>query len=212
MTTTTRLYLIRHGQVANHHEFRYNGHSDVDITETGLRQMERLAEFLAGEPIKAVYSSDLKRAVKGALIIGNALGLGPQKLAAFRELNLGRWDGLTRDEATERFPEDADFSFKDLANSRVKGGESLKDLRKRVLPALDGLIERHGGEALCLVLHGGVNRVILCDAMGLPLERFFAIEQDYGCLNAIDHFPDGVRVVKMLNGGPNQSLAKTVIY
>jgi alpha-ribazole phosphatase/probable phosphoglycerate mutase len=54
--------------------------------------------------------------------------------------------------------------------------------------------------------------VILCDAMGLPIEKFFTIEQDYGCLNVIDRFPDGVKVVKMLNGGPNQALGRTVIY
>ncbi len=209
---TTRLYLIRHGQVANHHEFRYNGHSDVDITSVGERQMERLAEFLTGEPIKAVFSSDLKRAFKGALVIGKKLGLEPRKITAFRELHLGRWEGLTRQEATERFPEEAHFSFKDLATTKVKGGETLLELRKRVLPALRDLIERHRGEAFCLVLHGGVNRVILCDAMGLPMENFFAIEQDYGCLNVIDHFPDGIKVVKMLNGGPNQSLEKSVIY
>jgi broad specificity phosphatase PhoE len=86
------------------------------------------------------------------------------------------------------------------------------DLKKRVLPAIHEITERHSGEAVCLILHGGVNRVILCDAMGLPIENFFTIEQDYGCLNVIDHFPDGVKVVKMLNGGPNQALGRTVIY
>jgi broad specificity phosphatase PhoE len=211
----TRLYLIRHGQVTNHHELRYNGHFDVDITDIGVMQMERLAEFLSdrpGDPIAAVYSSDLQRALKGALIIGNRLGLEPQKVPVLRELNLGRWEGLTREEATERFPDDAHLGYKDLATSRVKGGESLLDLKKRVLPAIYEITERHRGEVVCLVLHGGVNRVILCDAMGLPIEKFFTIEQDYGCLNVIDRFPDGVKVVKMLNGGPNQALGRTVIY
>src|SRR3990167_10179518 len=92
---TTRLYLIRHGQVVNHHEFRYNGHFDVDITDIGVLQMENITSFLATKPITVVYSSDLQRATKGAEIIGGALGLKPVKVHAFRELNLGRWERLT---------------------------------------------------------------------------------------------------------------------
>jgi len=208
----TRLYLIRHGQVVNHHEYRYNGHFDVDITTTGVLQMERLAQFLSTHPIEAMYSSDLQRAVKGALIIGKDLGIEPLKVHAMRELNLGRWEGLTREEAAEKFPEEAGFKFKDLATDKVKGGESLPDLAKRVLPALDEIIKRHAGKKVCIVAHGGVNRVILSEAMGLPIENFFRIEQDYGCLNIIDYFDDGVKVVKLLNGGPNQDMLETKLY
>lgn len=208
----TRVLLVRHGQVVNHHEFRYNGHFDVDITGLGVEQMERLAGFLKNEPVNAVYSSDLTRAVKGAEIIGRALGLEPVKVHDFRELHLGRWEGLTREEAAERYPEEASFRFRDLAVSRVKGGESLPDLRERVLPALDDIIERQRGRYVCIVAHGGVNRVILSDAMGLPLENFFRIEQDYGCLNIIDYFDDGIKVVKLLNGGPNQDNKHTKLY
>ncbi len=208
----TRVYLIRHGQVVNHHEYRYNGHSDVDITPTGVLQMNRLADFLSTHPIEAMYSSDLQRAVKGARIISKDLGIEPVKVHALRELHLGRWEGLTREEASERFPEEAGFRFKDLATGKVKGGESLLDLRERVLPALKEIIERHRGKKLCIVAHGGVNRVILAEAMGLPIENFFRIEQDYGCLNIIDYFDDGVEVVKLLNGGPNQDMQETKIY
>lgn len=210
----TRIFLIRHGQVVNHHEFRYNGHYDVDITDLGVEQMERVAEFLKScGPISAVYSSDLQRATKGANIIAQRLGAGePAKLSALRELFLGRWEGLTRDEAAERFPEEASFTFKDLATSTVEGGERLLDLAQRVLPAFDEIVGRHAGERVTIVAHGGVNRVVLCDAMGLDVSNFFKIEQDYGCLNVIDCFPDGIKVVKLLNGGPNQEFRETVLY
>jgi alpha-ribazole phosphatase/probable phosphoglycerate mutase len=198
-----RLYLIRHGQVVNHHEYRYNGHFDVDITDEGVEQMMRLADFLSGERISAVYSSDLTRAVKGARIIGSRLALDPVAVSAFKELSLGRWEGLTREEGAERYPEEADFRFRDLAASKVKGGESLGDLRVRVMPELARLMERHNGQSVCVVAHGGVNRVILSEVMGLPLDNFFRIEQDYGCLNIVDFHGDGVRVVKLMNGGPN---------
>lgn len=208
----TRLYLIRHGQVVNHHEFRYNGHFDVDITDIGVLQMENIASFLAAKQIAAVYSSDLQRAAKGAEIIGGVLSLKSVRLSAFRELHLGRWEGLTREEGAAKFPEESDFRFRDLAHTRVKGGENLYDLQNRVMPALKDILNKHTGEYIALIAHGGVNRVILCDALGLAPENFFRIEQDYGCLNVIDYFDDGVKVVKLMNGGPNQELKKADIY
>ena len=208
----TRLFLIRHGQVVNHHEYRYNGHHDVDITELGVEQMMRLRDALKEEALGAIYSSDLKRSLKGAAIISNPLDLKHAPIEAFRELALGRWEGLTRAEAVEKFPEEASFTFADLATSKVQGGESLLDLRERVLPALDSVIKSNSGNPVCIVAHGGVNRVILCDAMGLDLENFFRIEQDYGCLNIIDYHPDGIKVVKLLNGGPNRNTNSTELY
>lgn len=203
---------MRHGQVVNHHEFRYNGHYDVDITPTGVEQMHTLADFMKDLPVKAIYSSDLQRAVKGARIIGKRVGLDPVMVHSLRELNLGRWEGLTREEAIALYPEEADFSFKDLATCKVKGGESLVDLKNRVLPAFNSLLERHHGEAIAILAHGGVNRVILADAMGLPIENFFRIEQDFGCLNIIDYFDNGVKVIKLLNGGPNQDMRPVNLY
>ncbi len=208
----TRIYIIRHGQVVGHQELRYNGHYDVDITDEGLTQMHRLADLLKKEDIAAVYSSDLIRTIKGAEIISKDLNLTPIKLPAFRELHLGRWEGMTRTEAAEKYPEEAHFTFQDLANDKLQGGENLTELGERVLPALAEVIEHHNGKNVCLVLHGGVNRVILCDAMGLDIQHFFRIEQDYGCLNILDCFEDGIRVVKLLNGGPNQNMNPAMIY
>lgn len=208
----TRLFLIRHGQVENHHEYRYNGHFDVDITDIGVEQMVRLAALLSGEPIKAMYSSDLQRAVKGGEIIGKGLGLKPVRVHSLREISLGRWEGLTREEAIERYPEESDFRFRDLASSKVKGGESLIDLKERVVPAIAEIVERHTGQIVCVVAHGGVNRVVLSDALGIPIENFFRIEQDFGCLNVIDYFNDGIKVVKLLNGGPNQEMKASELY
>ncbi len=209
---TTRLYIIRHGQVVGHQELRYNGHYDVDITDEGLTQMKRLAELLSTEDIAAVYSSDLQRTIKGAQIISASLNLTPTELPAFRELHLGRWEGMTRTEGAKKYPEEAHFTFQDLANDKLQGGENLTELGERVLPALAEITERHRGKNVCLVLHGGVNRVILCDAMGLDIQHFFRIEQDYGCLNILDCFADGIRVVKLLNGGPNQNMNPAMIY
>lgn len=196
---STRLYLVRHGEVVNHGEFRYNGHIDIDITEGGLRQMKAVAERLRYEPVKGVYSSGLIRTVKGAEEISRHHNIKPVSDERLKELSAGRWEGLTFAEVKERYPDEAHVRFEDLVNYRIKEGESLRDLEGRVIPALKDIIERHKGEAAAIVAHGGVNRIILCHALNLGLENFFRLEQDYGCLNIID-FYDNTAVVKLING------------
>ncbi len=207
----TRLFLARHGEVANHHELRFNGHFDVDITDRGVEQMKRLAGFLVEREIDAIYSSDLQRAYKGAEIIAGRLGIEYEKVPSLREVNLGRWEGLNMEEVRARYPDEAKFRFRDLAHYRVKGGENLLDLNERVMPAINELIKKHTGKNIFVIAHGGVNRAILCNVLHLPLTQFFRIEQDYGCLNIIDYFED-VEFAKLINGGPNQLLKPTVFY
>lgn len=208
----TRLFLVRHGRVVGHQQPRYNGHTDVELSCEGREEIAKVADFLKGVELGALYSSDLKRSFESAAIIAEAMGLEPTPLRELRELYLGLWEGLTRSEVVERFPSARNFTFRDLATASVDGGETLQELRARVLPAVRNIVERHRGKNICIVAHGGVNRVVLCDAMGLGIENFFRIEQDYGCLNIIDYFSDGFSLVKLLNGGPNQQMGKTIIY
>lgn len=196
----TRVYLMRHGEVANGGERRYNGHIDVDITPRGEEQMRRLAERLVGKPVSAVYSSDLIRSVKGGRIIAGTLGIGNTAVRTLRERSVGAWEGLTQEEIRQRFPEAYAVWRADLLNYRPPGGECLLDVRERILPEYRRLVAEHAGQEIALLLHGGVNRVILAEIMGLPLLNLFRIDQDFGALNIIDHFEDGMAVVRLLNG------------
>ena len=211
----TRLYIARHGQVTNHHEYRYNGHNDVDITDLGVEQMNKLADFIS-EPLQAVYSSDLIRSHKGGNIIADRHSTTHHPKTELRELSLGRWEGMTREEAHSNFPEEAHITFKDLATVRLQGGESFLDLHNRIIPEIEKIIKNHKGETVFLLLHGLVNRVILCHALGIEIKNFFTIEQDFGCVNIIDYIhednADDLTVVKMTNGGPNQNIAKPLLY
>ncbi len=197
----TRVYLMRHGEVANGGEKRYNGHIDVDITAQGVEQMYRLAGLLDGKPVSAVYSSDLIRSVKGAKIISERLGLSSTALRSLRERSVGAWEGLTAEEIRQRFPEDFAAWRADLLNFRPPGGgECLLDVRERIVPEYRRIVSMHPGQEIALLLHGGVNRVILAEALGLPPLNLFRIEQSFGALNIIDHYEDGMAVVKLVNG------------
>ena len=196
----SRVYLMRHGEVQNGGEKRYNGHIDLDITENGRDQMRRLAGRLAGEKIPAVYSSDLNRSAKGADIISRSLGLAYTPLRDLRERSIGKWEGLTAGEIEERFPGEYAAWRADLLNYRPPDGECLLDVRERILPVYKKLVGSHPDQAIALMLHGGVNRIIIADALGLDLMNLFRIDQSFGALNIIDYLDGGMAVVRLLNG------------
>ena len=200
--TPTRLYLVRHGQVADGHTDRYHGNNDIGLSSNGVRQLEELAAQLTAVPLAGVYASDLTRAWTGAAIISRGRNLAPQTIPEFREVHFGAWEGLSFTEIAERYPAELEARFRDLISFRIPGGESLLDVSSRVLPRLGGLINQHLQEAFLIVSHAGVNRVILSEALGLPLDHLFRLDQNYGCLNIIDYFPD-MAVVRLINGGVN---------
>lgn len=200
MTKKTRIYLVRHGEIAGSGVFRYNGQTDVPLTQQGLDQYHLLAERLSDKPVSACYTSDLSRCVQGARILCARWGLEPVLKKELRELSFGAWEGMTWNELAERFPDEWRARMNDLVGYRVPGGENLCDLHSRLIPEVERIIGRHQGEDVLVVGHGGSNRVILLSALGAPLSSMFRIEQDYGCLNIIDYYADGNPVVKLLNG------------
>ncbi len=206
LLTATRLYLVRHGRVAEGHTDRYHGHNDIGLSDQGFEQFEALAESLAAMPLAGVYSSDLTRTITGADIVSRGRDLSPLIIPEFREVNFGAWEGLTFAEIMAQYPAELEERFRDLANFRIPGGESLKDVKARALPKLKELLARHSGSAFLIVAHAGINRVILSEAMGLPLDHLFRLDQNYGCLNIIDYFPD-LAVVRLINGGVNGAAA-----
>ena len=198
MTEKTRIHLIRHGEVEGAH--RYNGHGDVSLTPRGEEQSHDLKPRLAADRISACYTSDLFRTVRGGQMLGAYLGVEPIKVPELRELNCGAWQGLSLSEIQQSRPDEWAARLDDLVSFRAPGGESVGDLSARVLPAIYQIVERHRGEEVLVVAHGGVNRVILMDALGAPLSSLFSVEQSYCCMNLIDYYADGNRVVKLVNG------------
>ena len=196
----TRIHLIRHGQVCGFETRRYNGQADVALTDLGIEQSKAYAEHLKISPLTAVYSSDLSRSAYGAGLIAANRDLVPLQDARLRELHIGAWEGLTWDEIKQRWPLEWQARLDDLVQVAPPGGESLQQMADRIRHVLAELLKKHQGEEVALVAHGGVNRVILLDAIGAPLTQMFHIEQSYGCRNIIDYFADSYTTVQLLNG------------
>lgn len=198
MMQRTRIHLIRHGEVERSH--CYNGQFDVRLTPRGEEMYHQLKPRLNPDLISALYTSDLHRTVRGGEILGPYLGVEPVPVPALRELNCGEWEGLSVAEIQEQRPGEWAARLADLEHFCAPGGESLGELAARVLPALEEIVERHRGEEVLVVAHGGVNRIVLLDAIGAPLGSFFCIDQQYCGVNVIDYWADGNTVVQLVNG------------
>ncbi len=199
--TVTRLYLVRHGQTVNTQgdTFRYNGHLDVDVSEEGMRQLKRIAYRLKQRLIKGIYSSDLTRTRKGADLIAHYFPDVPrEEFTDLREVKQGIWEGLTLQEVWEKFPEEARKKFEDYVHYRIPGGENLVEAQTRAVSIVKRLTKRHSGEEFVIVAHGGINSLIICWVLGLDLRNVFRFRQDFGALNVIEFFDDGMSL-RLLN-------------
>jgi alpha-ribazole phosphatase/probable phosphoglycerate mutase len=195
----TRVYLIRHGAVGEEWDERVYGQLDVALSARGEEQADALAGRLSQKPLHAVYASDLVRALETARRIAQPHELHVEVVPALREASFGHWQGQDWSDILERHAEEVEARFADLARARMRDGESFEDLRERVLPAFGSLVEKHRGECVAVVSHGGVTRVIVADALGLDLSHSIRLEQRHCCLNIIDYAPDGP-LVRLLNG------------
>jgi len=193
------LYLVRHGLVEmNGGGRRYIGQLDLSLHEEGIRQAEELRERLKDIPFAAVYCSDLKRSVETARIIARDHGLEPLALENLREINLGRWEVESYMEIRRRYREAYEERGRDILHFKTPGGESFLECIQRLIPALYEVLHSDH-EAVLMVGHAGVNRIMLCQALGWSAERLFEIKQDYGCLNIV-HFEDLSFRVDVING------------
>jgi broad specificity phosphatase PhoE len=165
--TTTRILLARHGETEWNRAGRWQGHADPPLNEAGRRQAETLAAQLEGDGIAAVYSSDLKRARETAGIVAARLGLPVTEEPALREIDVGSWSGLTRDQVRERYPEG--FA-RWLGGELGHDGETREALAERVVGAVERIAAAHSGEHVLVVTHGGAIRALRRHAAGEPGE------------------------------------------
>jgi broad specificity phosphatase PhoE len=194
-----RLYLIRHGETDWNRNQRVMGQLDIPLNKTGKAQAVRTAEFLASESLSAIYASDSSRAWETALHISEKQKLTPIRTPELRELMYGRWEGLTREEVIEKFPEEYAERLNNPFEFCPTGGESRRQLFERASKKLDEIFARHKNkkEKIALVSHGGTCRVMVGFIAGINGWGRFAI--DNCSISVIDELEDGTREVSLVN-------------
>jgi len=177
-----RLTLVRHGETTGQSSVRYYGATDVPLSADGEAQMRRAGAALAGQRFDAVYSSRLSRARRGAELV---IGRSPTPIAAFDEVDFGRWEGWTRDEIAARDSEQFHRWQADPEGFAYPEGECRRAFRRRVAVGLDALLARPAGPHLLLVVHRGVIAVAFAELLGLGATERRALDIALGSIHVL---------------------------
>jgi probable phosphoglycerate mutase len=197
---STRLLLIRHGEVEANRNFEYLGRRDDELNETGRSQAEALAEALAGFEIDQIVSSPLRRAAATAHAIAAPAGSKVEIDPRLIELDFGAWEGRSRGQvaATGDTERQAVERWEADPSIPPPGGESLLEVQRRVVDFADEIVRRRPNRTVVAVSHVGPIKALLCAALGVPMTsagRFFL---DPATISAVDWGPEPV--VRLING------------
>jgi alpha-ribazole phosphatase len=167
----TRIFLCRHGETSERGRGRCHGRLDLGLSPFGRHQAVQLAETLAAEQLDAVYTSPLRRARETAEPIAVRHGLRPVQVDGLSEIDLGRFEGLTYEEAERRFPDVYRLWMEEPLRVRFPDGEDYEELKRRASEALGEIVARHPDEAVAIVSHAGPIRAVLNpdDPFGIQL-------------------------------------------
>lgn len=197
------VYLLRHGDIRQDDIKRYIGQADLSLNDAGSAQAMRWRNELAQVPLSRIFCSDLSRSYETACIIAEGRSAAVQSLHKLREINLGAWDGQPVDDVLRLYPGEHEKRGADLVYYRPPAGECFADIAARVIPLFEEIVRNVPGNVL-IVGHAGVNKVLLCHLLGIPMENLLRIRQDYGCLNIIEYSVDSVSL-RALNIMPAMS-------
>lgn len=191
----TRIIALRHGETAWNVDARIQGRLDIELNETGRWQARRAAQALASEEIDGIYSSHLLRASETARTIAEATGQSAQTVEALCERGFGVFEGKTFTQIEAIWPDQARCWRKRDPYWRPEGGESLQDLRQRIELATSELAQRHLGEQIVLVAHGGVLDVLYRIATGQDLQTPRTWNLGNATINRLLWTPGGLTLV-----------------
>ena len=195
----TRLFLVRHAQSTWNDSERIQGQLDPPLSEFGRRQAERLAERLAERKWAGFYSSDLKRATETAQPLADRINCRPVEVPELREIDLGEWEGLTRQEVVDRYPREWKAWVEQPDYDLVPGGEGARRFEERVTRALDDIFSRHPSGDVLVVTHGGVIQVALGQVVGRSTHGFFPFRTDNTSITVLDLMARSRLVVRCVN-------------
>jgi alpha-ribazole phosphatase len=184
-TQVTTIDLLRHGEPEGGNGFR--GHSDFVLTPLGWQQM-RDATAIRPAPWQAIVTSPLKRCAQFASALADELGLCTHVEPGLREMSFGDWEGVSFDVVRARWPDLLKQFSRNPAAATPPNGESLQQLMDRVLPAWHDVVERHRGQHVLLVAHGGVNRVILGHVLAMDDTALTRLQVPYAGLSRVQIF------------------------
>ena len=195
--TGCRLLLVRHATAEG--RGRFQGQRDVSLSAAGRRELGRLCAKCSPYPVRAVYSSDLRRTRQTADAVARKFGLEVQVRPALREMHFGQWEGLSWNQVAKRYPRLASLWMERFPHQPIPGAEPLRNFQKRIAAGVREVVAANRGQCALIVTHAGVIRFTLGKVLGLPARNLFRLAQDSGAINVIDFLKNGA-VVRCING------------
>ena len=174
----TELLFIRHGYSEGNKSRRFSGQRDFPLDEAGRLQAAELAAYLTGAyHVDAIYASDLCRAYDTVKPLAEALDLPVHPVRELREVDVGLWEGVLRDEVERQYAETYALYLKAPGLVRFDGGESFAEMRTRALAAVQRILSENEGKTVAIATHGGVIRALRTVWEDIPLARMGEIPQ-----------------------------------
>lgn len=195
----TKVYLIRHGETEWNKIGRFQGQSDVPLSELGVLQAETMARNSVFENIDRIYASDLSRAVGTAKPLAEKFNLDIETHKEFREIHFGEWEGQYFEHILKTYPEEMNKFYTEPETIAIPGSETFIDFEKRATDKLNEVVELNKGKTIAIVTHGATIRVILASMLSMPLNAIWRIAQFNTAVNMIRYERGGFPVLERLN-------------
>lgn len=156
----TKIYLTRHGETVWNRQCRFQGHKNSDLTEKGILAAELLADRIEEIELDYIVSSPLMRAYNTAEIIRGNKNIQIIKHDGLKEINLGKFEGMSYKDIKKNHPKLLAEIEKDPFNNRYPNGENLQEFYKRVVKAFTEVIDKYRNKSTLIVAHGGTIKCI----------------------------------------------------
>jgi broad specificity phosphatase PhoE len=198
-----KLILVRHGETHwNKDGLIQGGDSDIELNDTGIEQVRKLALFLKNEPIVAILSSPLLRAMATAEVIASHHHLPVETEQGLRELKVGDLEGISISDLRTTFSRYLLQWWQNGEAMKLPNGESLAELQQRAWNVVERVLERHKTSpvhnkdaTVVAVSHYFVTLAIILKALDLPLEHFIKFKLDLGGVSILEFRDYGARLV-----------------
>ncbi len=193
-----KIILVRHGKTVWNAEGRYQGKMDIPLNEEGREQAKKAGEALKDFPVKAVYSSPLKRCFDTASEIAKHHGIEVKTEAGFKEIDHGEWEGLLASDVESRYPDLCELWKEKPASVKMpgEGGESLQDVYERAVKAFKDVVLKHSDDELIVITgHDATNKVLMCYLLGTDIDKFWAFKQANCGITVLEYSPETGKVV-----------------
>ena len=194
---STTVLLVRHGQTKSNITGYFMGWSNEDISDPGYAQVQSLSSRLAKFPIATIYTSPLKRTMNTARILAEPHKLELNVLDDLTEIGLGDWQGLHRDEISQKWPEIWRQSRIDPSAVTFPHGENFQQLTERAIRAFNRIVADNTNRHTLAVTHDAVIRVLAAHVLGTSNSIYRHMEINNASLSVIRVEDDRMRLVTL---------------